>query len=768
MEFVEQSTQENVKEESNEVTIPIRNTLSEDPQVYAYHNYLTDEECDHFIKIGKPNLKRAYVSDTKQGTISKGRTGSNYWLVHNHDEITRSVGKRISELIGIPLENAESYQFIHYNETQKYDQHWDAYTLNDSEKCRRCLKYGGQRMVTCLLYLNTVEEGGGTRFPNLNLESKAEKGKMLVFHNCIPGTNTPHPNSLHAGCPVLKGEKYAINLWFREISMKKVYDFPFLKDLEMKKEEEKVTMSVEDNNTFELNSSNTKMEITSGIINAKPKIIQLNGLLNNEECKYILSQCKNGSKQAKDRVSYWVKYDNTNANKILDKFANILNIKDKSYFESMNIMEYPKGSDHGCHFDAFDLTSERGKTFSKSRGQRLYTFVCLLSENNDQSNGRIEFRNYPKDIVLNQGDCVLYKNTENEGDPLFQRNSSLEYAVGPCRNETKKYLYLYLREKVNGNQLTLKNVQDIDFEVEHINMNINTKVKTNDDLKKELAELNAKLANIDNSYVKTNVKEETKEKPKEEENYYDTLETFYDKLNTCGNVQIYKSLKSRRHNPPVDYNTLKSLYNFRQHTWSDTYKSLVQTKHFEVDDYKQDEFTPIVIDNVFTDEVRDLFIDYFKNTIDNDKFQFGDKQSQRYKAYDDLMSRIMQYECLPIIEKITKKKLRPTYTYFSGYAKDADLPPHTDRPECEFTVSFLVAKPEGTNWPIYVDKKKQPIKFKGRYRDYVIENNKQDCVQVDCNAGGLMCFQGTDHIHFREKLEHDYYYITLLHYQIIE
>ena len=763
MEFVEQ-----ISEETNEVSIPIRNTLCEDPKVYAYNNYLTNEECDHFIKVGKPNLKPAYVSDTKKGTISKGRTGTNYWLVHNHDEITRSVGKRISELIGIPLENAESYQFIHYDETQRYDQHWDAYTLNDSEKCRRCLKYGGQRMVTCLLYLNTVEEGGGTSFPNLKIESKAEKGKMLVFHNCLPGTNTPHPNSLHAGCPVLKGEKYAINLWFREINMKKIYDFPFLKDLEQK-EEEKVTMNVEEekeNNTIELNSSNENNEISSSIINARPKIIQLSGLLNNEECKYILSQCKNGNKQNKGRTSYWVKNDNNNIDKILDKFSNILGIKDKSYFESMNIMEYPIGTDHGCHFDAFDLTSERGKDFSKNKGQRLYTFVCLLNENNDKSNGRVEFKNYPKDIILNQGDSVLYKNTENEGTPIFQRNTNLEYAVGPCRSESKKYLYLYLREKGNENQLTLKNVQNIDYELEHINMNINTKVTNNSDLKKQLAELNSQIDTHEKNL--TNVKQEIKEEPKEEENYYDTLDTFYDKLNTTGNIQMYKSLKSRRHNSPIDLETLNALSKCRENTWSDKNKSLVQTKHFEVEDYKQNEFTPIVVDNVFTDEVRDLFINYFKNTITNDKFQFGDKQSQRYKAYDDLMSRIMQYECLPIIEKITKKKLKPTYTYFSGYAKDADLPPHTDRPECAFTVSFLVAKPEGTTWPIYVDKKKQPIKYKGRYRDYVIKDNIKDCTPVDCDAGGLMCFQGTDHVHFREKLEHEYYYITLLHYQIVE
>jgi prolyl 4-hydroxylase len=51
---------------------------------------------------------------------------------------------------------------------------------------------------------------------------------MIVFENCIKGTTDIHPNSLHAGMPVIKGEKYAINLWFREMNCKKEYDFPFL------------------------------------------------------------------------------------------------------------------------------------------------------------------------------------------------------------------------------------------------------------------------------------------------------------------------------------------------------------------------------------------------------------------------------------------------------------------------------------------------------------------------------------------------------------
>ena len=71
-------------------------------------------------------------------------------------------------------------------------------------------------MCTALCYLNDVEEGGGTQFTRLNITVKAKKGRMLVFQNTYNGTNNKHLMSEHAGMPVLKGEKYAFNLWFRE------------------------------------------------------------------------------------------------------------------------------------------------------------------------------------------------------------------------------------------------------------------------------------------------------------------------------------------------------------------------------------------------------------------------------------------------------------------------------------------------------------------------------------------------------------------------
>ena len=71
-------------------------------------------------------------------------------------------------------------------------------------------------MVTALAYLNDVEEGGATDFPEIGVSVKPNKGDVVVFHNCIEGTTDINPDALHAGSPVLAGEKWAVNLWFRE------------------------------------------------------------------------------------------------------------------------------------------------------------------------------------------------------------------------------------------------------------------------------------------------------------------------------------------------------------------------------------------------------------------------------------------------------------------------------------------------------------------------------------------------------------------------
>ena len=142
---------------------------SEDPLVETTDNFLTDEECAHFINISKNNLERAKVSYEKEGKLSNGRTGYNTWLEHNHDNITYKIGQKIANKVGLPLENAEKFQIIYYNKNQEYRQHYDSWEHNGSDKTLRCMKWGGARMKTALCYLNDVTKGGGTKMTKLNI-----------------------------------------------------------------------------------------------------------------------------------------------------------------------------------------------------------------------------------------------------------------------------------------------------------------------------------------------------------------------------------------------------------------------------------------------------------------------------------------------------------------------------------------------------------------------------------------------------------------------
>ena len=197
--------------------------LNESPLIYTIDSFLDDNQCDYITNISKNKLKRAVVVSEGKGIMTEGRTGLSYWIKHDIDDITKEICERISKLVEISLTNAENMQVIYYNKDQEYRKHFDAFNKNVSIGLNHT-KWGGNRVVTCMVYLNNVESGGSTSFPNLDLEVKPKKGKLLVFYNCENEKyEKPHKNSLHAGCPVIEGEKYAFTLWFREKDVKKNY-----------------------------------------------------------------------------------------------------------------------------------------------------------------------------------------------------------------------------------------------------------------------------------------------------------------------------------------------------------------------------------------------------------------------------------------------------------------------------------------------------------------------------------------------------------------
>ena len=193
--------------------------IADDPLVQVIDDFVTETERNHIIRLTRDKLDTALVSAVGAAQTSDGRTGSVAWVKHDHTPIVRGLVKRVSNLVGIPVRHAESLQVVHYGETQEYKPHFDAYDMTTEKGQQRTAK-GGQRLVTALMYLNEVEDGGGTIFPKLKLEVEARPGRMVIFHNV--GDHeledlTRHRNSLHGGSPVWGGQKWACNLWFRRL-----------------------------------------------------------------------------------------------------------------------------------------------------------------------------------------------------------------------------------------------------------------------------------------------------------------------------------------------------------------------------------------------------------------------------------------------------------------------------------------------------------------------------------------------------------------------
>ena len=193
---------------------------SGDPILYVVTDFISESECEAFIEASKGKLQPSTVISPDKHVQHESRTSDNCWIDHDANDIVHEVSKRLSILVQMPIRNAEQYQLVFYKEGAQYKPHFDSFDYETPDG-KKNWEPGGQRTITVLAYLNDVEEGGGTHFPELEVTINPKKGDVVVFHNTlteIPASNYPkiHPKSLHAGMPVIKGEKWMVNLWFRE------------------------------------------------------------------------------------------------------------------------------------------------------------------------------------------------------------------------------------------------------------------------------------------------------------------------------------------------------------------------------------------------------------------------------------------------------------------------------------------------------------------------------------------------------------------------
>lgn len=136
------------------------------------------------------------------------------WLKDTVDPLLVTLDHRIGALTGLDVQPpyAEYLQVVNYGIGGHYEPHFDHATSPTSPLYRM---KSGNRVATFMIYLSSVEAGGATAFIYANFSVPVVKNAALFWWN-LHRSGEGDGDTLHAGCPVLVGDKWVANKWIHE------------------------------------------------------------------------------------------------------------------------------------------------------------------------------------------------------------------------------------------------------------------------------------------------------------------------------------------------------------------------------------------------------------------------------------------------------------------------------------------------------------------------------------------------------------------------
>ncbi|XP_041376872.1 prolyl 4-hydroxylase subunit alpha-1-like [Gigantopelta aegis] len=196
-----------------------------DPPIMLFHDVISDIESYWIINTSRHMLSRSLMGkfNTSGEYFGKKRISQSAWIYDDLD-VSAKLSKRIGLLTGLSTRlleeetHAEPFQIHNYGLGGMYEPHEDSVRLyrQTGKEENKAVRNSGDRIATWLFYLTDVKVGGATVFPLLNTRVPVTKGSAAFWYN-LKQNGDPDMRTIHAGCPVLIGDKWVANKWIREV-----------------------------------------------------------------------------------------------------------------------------------------------------------------------------------------------------------------------------------------------------------------------------------------------------------------------------------------------------------------------------------------------------------------------------------------------------------------------------------------------------------------------------------------------------------------------
>jgi prolyl 4-hydroxylase len=185
------------------------------PTLALLEGVVSADECDALIALARPRLQPSTVVDPDSGrdVVASYRASDGMFFRPAENDLIARLERRFSELMRLPLEHGEGIQVLRYDVGGATAPHHDFLAPTNAAN-QASLARSGQRVSTIITYLNDVGAGGETIFPLGGWSIAPHRGHSLYFESCSLDGQVD-PQSLHAGSPVTRGEKWVATKWMR-------------------------------------------------------------------------------------------------------------------------------------------------------------------------------------------------------------------------------------------------------------------------------------------------------------------------------------------------------------------------------------------------------------------------------------------------------------------------------------------------------------------------------------------------------------------------
>jgi len=181
-------------------------------ELYSADDFLAPAECAAIVERILAALRPSTISAPPGGEYDNAFRTSRTCDLFDADPVVATLDQKICAAIGFDRSLAEPTQGQHYEVGQVFKTHTDFFKPYELEKYT--MGELGQRTWTFMIYLNDVEAGGETDFPEIGVKFRPMRGRAVVWNN-LRSTGEGNDLTRHQSLPVTAGTKTIVTKWFR-------------------------------------------------------------------------------------------------------------------------------------------------------------------------------------------------------------------------------------------------------------------------------------------------------------------------------------------------------------------------------------------------------------------------------------------------------------------------------------------------------------------------------------------------------------------------